>query len=129
MMLSQDNNKNLIRSFFRFLGEGKIDQALALDDDNVKWWVQGHGTNGKPVMQAIWSQVFVSAPGPDAMKLTGFVAEGDRVSAEAESNIPLPDGRIYHNTFHILFEIHGDKIVSAREYFDTALAQATFGNA
>ena len=47
------------------------------------------------------------------------VAEGDKLSLEAESLGHLNNGRTYNQHYHFLIEFRGGKICAVREYLDT----------
>jgi ketosteroid isomerase-like protein len=47
------------------------------------------------------------------------VAEGSRVSAQAESFVRLRNGKTYQQQYHFYFEIRDEKIVVYKTYFDT----------
>jgi ketosteroid isomerase-like protein len=122
-----EQNKAVVREFFRSMEDGRMDDATKLLKDDARWWVVGSGEFDVQTMRGIWSQVFAAGPGVNRMTVIDMTAEGDRVVAEIEGRIGLPGGGEYKNTFLISFVIEGGKIAKAREYFDTALAQATFG--
>jgi len=56
---------------------------------------------------------------PLEMGLVGRTAEDDRVVLECECEVPLVNGRTYHNHYLILFRFEGDRVASVREYIDT----------
>ena len=54
------------------------------------------------------------------IKIHGVIAEGDKVALEAESFADARNGKKYNNVYHFLFELRDGKIVTVREYMDTA---------
>ena len=54
------------------------------------------------------------------LKIHGVIAEGNKVAMEAESFADASNGKKYNNVYHYLFELRDGKIVTVREYTDTA---------
>ena len=54
------------------------------------------------------------------IKIHGVIAEGNKVALEAESFADASNGKKYNNVYHFLFELRDGKIVTVREYMDTA---------
>ena len=54
------------------------------------------------------------------LKIHGVIAEGNKVALEAESFADTSHGKKYNNVYHFLFELRDGKIVTVREYMDTA---------
>ena len=66
---------------------------------------------------------------PDGIKLTirNLTAEEDRLSMEAKGDAVSFEGVPYNNDYHMFFRLRDGKIIEAREYVDTILADKLFG--
>lgn len=124
--MNVQDNKDIVARLFGSLEEGRVEEAMALVAEDAEWWVQGIGVTPLVTLREIWSRTF-AGPGKREMKITTMTAEDDRVAAEIESDVALPDGRDYRNTFNNLFYIKDGQIVKVREYFDTAYIERMFG--
>lgn len=65
---------------------------------------------------------------PDGIEIDilSSTAEENRVSVEAEGKGCTSDGTRYDNCYHFMFVFEQDRIISIREYADTALINAVF---
>ena len=54
------------------------------------------------------------------LKIHGVIAEGNKGALEAESFADTSTGKKYSNVYHFLFELRDGKIITLREYMDTA---------
>jgi len=124
-----ETNKSVVRDLFARLGSGDVENALRLLADDVRWSVQGLGTFDKNGMRGNWGGLFAGASGDGAARMKEMTAEADRVAAEVEISVKLPDGRHYQTTSQVLLIVRDGKIAEAREYLDTAYAQRMFGGA
>ncbi len=122
-----EDNKAVVTRYFRAICEGRVDELEKVVSTDVKWTIVGLRDVTYKELHDTWKTWFATAPGPDAMKVAGMIAEGDRVAVEAAGNMILPDGRPYANKYHMLIEIKGGQIVTVREYMDTAYAAKLFG--
>lgn len=57
------------------------------------------------------------------MTIDGTVAEGSGVAVRASSVATLPDGSIYANNYHFLFEFNGDRIRRVHAFMNTKAAE------
>jgi uncharacterized protein len=126
-----ESNKKIVRSFFEMLCAGQLKDAEALLSDDATWLIPGRleisGLMNKSrfaeLLKLMWGSM------PDGYRITpkGITAEGNRVAIETEGYGKLPDGPVYNNQYHLLFEIRGDKIAAVREYADTQHAKEIWG--
>jgi hypothetical protein len=57
------------------------------------------------------------------MKIDGTVAEGNDVAVRSSSEATLPDGSIYANHYHFLFEFERDRIRRVHAFMNTKTAE------
>ncbi|MDB6060401.1 MAG: hypothetical protein JWM78_504 [Verrucomicrobiaceae bacterium] len=89
------------------------------------FWILGHGWFDHKTYMANVAQTIVTSTNRD-IKVVGSTAEGERVALEVEGSFEFPGGKIYRNTYHHLFIVRDDQIVTVKEYMDTAAVAAAF---
>lgn len=124
--MSTDQNRKVADDLFSRLSTGDIPGALALLTDDVSWTIAGRredlptaGTYDKRRIEKLMKAMQSQMKEPMVFTLIGRVAEGDKMSIEAESVGHLTNGRTYNQHFHFLFEFRDGKICAVREYLDT----------
>jgi uncharacterized protein len=116
-------NAEIAWSFFAALREGRFDEALDLLDDSGTHWggsfpYQDHPLAGfKAKLRLVEQGVHDT---PMGFVLVDRVAQGDRVVLELRNDGKLPDGRPYEMVYCFILRIRDGRIVSIREYADTA---------
>ena len=124
-------NKQVVRDFFDAIGKADIERLSALATDDLVWWVaptsQFSGTYGKAQWLELLAQLFQEAAGSYAVAIEDLTAEDDRVSATAQADLELKNGKRYQNDYHALFWIRDRKVSACREYFDSHRAGLAFG--
>jgi ketosteroid isomerase-like protein len=116
-----DDPKAVVSNYWALMSDGKIDDAFALLDEDVNWWVLGFGDfKGKAKFRES-NEWFLSLLTDDGAKFTPgrMIAEGDTVALTMESRALTKTGRKYENNYALMFEVRDGLIVSAREYHDT----------
>ncbi len=119
-----EERKALALKLIETTAAGGVPTDLVTPD--VVWWVPGRGSMSLAVIQEVVSKFGKVWGGPGKIDLIGVTAEGPRVALEYESRIPLADGRIYNNSYHLLAKFRGDKIRQIREYNDSRYYRDTF---
>ena len=119
----EDANKQAVQRFFDAFSRGAIDEAFALVDDSVAWWVPGtlpfSGTKTKAQYMQVVGAIGKGFPSGLSLKVTALTAEGDRVAAEVESLGAHTNGKTYRNKYHFLIILKDGKFVHVKEYMDT----------
>lgn len=108
------------------LAENRFGDADEMFEPDALWWIIGQGE----LTHARVRELAEKTEGPmekRGLRITGTVAEGDKVAVEAIGEMRLPDGRSYENTYHHVLEFRGERIVRMREYFDTLYVREVFG--
>ena len=127
-----DRNKALIEAYFKDYSTGDISRIGSYLHEHLSYWIAGStpgisGTYTKPEMLALLQQVTgVYKQGALHIWPVSMIGEGELLAVEAEATAELHNGRVYHNYYHFLFEIEGDRIKRIREYFDTQHVVDTF---
>lgn len=131
--MSTESNKNLINNYFDAVNRGDDAAILALVSDDFEF----KSMHKNPEFLRIsWDkEQFAAAPRlmsgqmnkPLVITPSLLIAEGDYVTAEAESWGEMKDGRVYNNAYHFLFTIKNDLITQVKEYSCSYTAADVFG--
>lgn len=124
--MSIEQNKALIAKFFAASGMEKF--ALLHEDMSffVSGDMEGCGMLDHEGIARLYALLTKDAAGPFVISPTHMIAEGNCVAVEAVGHLPLKNGRVYNNHYHIVFEIDGGKIRKIREYSDTDHLRRTY---
>ena len=126
--MGTDQNKAVVADVLKALETGDAETVLAHLAEGATWWVAGDmpisGTRDRDGIEKMISGIAAATDGPIVFRATGFVAEGDRVAVEAESELTLKNRKVYRNEYSLVFEFVADgRISRIREYTDTKKAQ------
>ena len=120
-----ERNKAAAAALLEAFSQGDVPAMVALMTEDATWWVGGNiaglsGTYGRDQFAAL-AEGAKAAYKTGALKIwpTGMVAEGDKVAVEAQSHAELHNGRVYANTYHLLFTLRDGRISAVKEYCDT----------
>lgn len=119
-----EERKALALQLVEISAAGGVPTDLVTPD--VVWWVPGRGSMSLAVIQDVVAKFGKVWGGPGQIDLVGVTAEGTCVALEYESRIPLADGRIYNNSYHLLAKFRGNKIRQIREYNDSRYYREMF---
>ncbi len=125
--MSIEANKGIVLGLFENLSAGKIDAVLDAMADTATWWVAGNFELSGTKTKAEFGELLkgVTSAMPNGLKITPkvVIAEGDRVSVEAESYGEMANGKVYNNQYHFMIEVRDGKVQAVREYLDTIHAK------
>ncbi len=131
--MSIEENKLLAHQFIDHFTTNDIAGALNLMTDDATWWIAGKSDllpaaglyNKERIARLLYNMV---SQLPNGLKMTvkSLVAEGDKVSMEAESYGELRNGRVYNQEYHFLLTILDGRIKEVKEYLDTQQVYATW---
>ena len=79
-------------------------------------------------MEQLLGPLFGQLKAGIASEIEGLTAERDVVVAQTAGTAETHDGTPYNNTYCQVIRIRDGKIAAVKEYFDTALVDAVFGN-
>lgn len=121
----QHDSRSVVEEFLRVFSTGDVDETLEFLADDATWWVAGSleglsGTRDKDGVREMLDGAGGAAKGGAiALTPTAWTVDGDRVAVEASSHAELLNGRVYANTYHLLFELRDGAIVHVKEFSDT----------
>jgi hypothetical protein len=123
--MTASDNKALALDYLRLLEQGDYDAAFGKFAPDGKVTVMGR-TSSVGDFAKVVREFRGMVVGPMTLKVTGSVAEGDKVAVEVTGGADMQKGVRYDNQYHFLFEYRDGKIAHLKEYMDTAKAQATW---
>ena len=128
-------NKQLVLDFYAAGARGDMDACFAMVADDVTWTNIGHtkfsGTYAgkQALVEQLLGPLFGQLKAGIASEIERLTAEGDVVVAQTQGTAETHDGTSYNNTYCQVIRIRDGKIAEVKEYFDTALVDAVFGDA
>ena len=127
-----EQNKAVVRNFYRVFSTGNVADILALMRDDATYWVSGSvqgfsGVKTKAQLAEVLAgvgKVYVGGSLPLAPST--LIAEGEWVFAEASGRAELRNGRVYEPHSAWVFRVEDGLIVEIREFIDTKLSYDVF---
>lgn len=115
-------------AFFAALRERRFGEALDLLDDAGTHWgasfpYNAHSMAGFKAKLAMVEQGIHDTPMD--FVVVDVIARGDQVVMELRNDGRLPDGRLYEMVYCFILKVQDRRIVSIREYADTAYNRDT----
>jgi ketosteroid isomerase-like protein len=122
-----EENKALVREYFRRMQAGEPTVAEMMADD-ITWWVPqsselGGTHRGKAAVLALMGKGVDLYQLPLRVEIEEMVAERDQVCVQLVVEAKTAAGLPYRNDYHFAFRIRDGKLVAVREYVDTKYAQ------
>lgn len=124
--MSIEENKIIIRSLFKNIELGNIDNISALIDKDVRWWVQGKGVLNKTEFCDNSTQIFSMTKNRSAV-IDRIVAEGNFVHVNVSAAFIFNDDRVLNNCISLSAEIKNGLIIDSIEYMDVDSVREFFG--
>jgi len=127
-------NKQLVLDFYAAGARGDMDACFAMLADDITWTNIGttrfSGTySGKEALVAqLLGPLFSQLKSGIASKIERLIAEDDVVVAQTNGSAETHDGTPYYYTYCQVIRVRVGKIAEVKEYFDTALVNAVFGD-
>lgn len=127
-------NKQIVLDFYEAGARGDMDACFALLADDITWTnigttkFSGTYAGKQALVEQLLGPLFGQLKAGIASAIERLTAEGDVVVAQTAGTAETHDGRPYNNTYCQVIRIRDGKIAEVKEYFDTALVDAVFGN-
>lgn len=125
--MGAEQNRRRMEAAFEGLARGDSRAFGALMGEDFNWTVPGdtpwsrtfHGRD--ECVRDLFRPLYAQFAEPQLIDALSFTAEGDRVVVESRSRpAKLVSGRTYWNEYCYVCRFEGDRLVSIREYLDTA---------
>lgn len=127
-------NKELVSAFIEAMRTSDVAKLPGMITDDFSWWIAGKveylqtaGEHDKDFFIGFFGGGADLFPNGAEFTVTGMIAEGDKVAAEANMKATTASGAQYDNSYHFLFTIEDGKIARMKEYMDTYHAKSIFG--
>lgn len=127
-------HKILVAEFIEAMRVSDVEKLAGMITDDFSWWIAGKveylqtaGEHDKDFFMGFFGGGADLFPNGAEFVVTGMIAEGDKVAAEANMTAVTAMGTTYDNSYHFLFTIENGKIARMKEYMDTHHAKTTFG--
>lgn len=128
------SNKELVAEFIEAMRVADVEKLKSMTADNFSWWINGKieylqtaGEHDKDFFIGFFGGGADLFPNGSKFEVSGMIAEGDKVAAEATMTAQTAMGSLYANDYHFLFTIENGKVLRMKEYMDTHHAKTTFG--
>lgn len=126
-----EQNKSVVRNFYRISSIGNVADILAVMRDDATYWVSSvQGFSGAKTKAQLGRVLAgVGKPyGGGALRLspTKLIAEGEWVFGEASGRAALQNGRVYEPHSAWLFRIENGLIVEIGEFIDSKQSYDVF---
>lgn len=128
------SNKDLVARFVDAMRTSNIDALEQMTTEDFTWWIAGKpdylqtaGEHDRAFFIGFFKGGGETFPNGVRFDVTGMIAEGNKVAAEAHLTAATAMGGTYDNFYHFLFEIDDGRITRMKEYMDTHHAKMTFG--
>ena len=122
-----ESHKQIARDFMDALSSGDPQRILACYTDDATVWTAGSlsfsGLHTRDEVVDLCEGLLGAFPSGLKFTVNSAIAEGERVALEVEGLGTHVSGKVYHQHYHFLVIIRGDKVAEMREYFDTELAR------
>ncbi|MCK9285911.1 MAG: nuclear transport factor 2 family protein [Rhodocyclaceae bacterium] len=132
-MMSIEENKKLVATFWEHFSKKDYDAAEAMMHDDFTYWIAGDpekltcaGLRTKADVMPLIRAIGANVPKGIRVTPTKLTAEENRVAVEAESYGETAAGKVYRNQYHFLMEFLDGKVLSVREYLDTMHVKEVF---
>ena len=130
--LPAEQNKEVVRNFYRVFSTGNVPGILATMRDDATYWVSGSVPGFSGVKTKVQLAEVLAGVGKiyvgGALPLTPsrIIAEGDWVFAEASGRAELQNGRVYAPHSAWVFRVENGLIVEIREFIDSKQSYDVF---
>ena len=127
-------NKQVVTDSYAAGAHGDMETCFALLADDVKWTnigdtkFSGVFSGKQALVEKLLDPLFSQLKAGISSEIERLTAEGDVVIAQSVGTAETHDGTPYNNTYCQVMRIRDGKIAEVKEYFDTALVKAVFGD-
>jgi ketosteroid isomerase-like protein len=117
-------NKQVVSNFLDAIRNLDPKTMRSLMTEDAQWWVSPttrlSGTYKRDDFLELVPKLFGQVVGKFGLTVADVTAEDDRVSVTAKGDVKMKNGKVYANEYHFLFKLRDGRIVSGKEYSDTA---------
>ena len=132
--MSTEDTRATVERWLELAGSGDINGAMALFAEDAVWSnigstrFSGDFVGVQGILEGLIGPLFAELEAGIASDLEAVIADGDRAVVLSRGKARTLTGKDYNNTYAQVFTVRDGRIVSVREYMDTALVDAVFGS-
>ena len=132
--MSTEDTRATVERWLELAGSGDINGAMALFAEDAVWSnigstrFSGDFVGVQGILEGLIGPLFAELEAGIASDLEAVIADGDRAVVLSSGKARTHTGKDYNNTYAQVFTVRDGRIVSVREYMDTALVDAVFGS-
>ena len=126
-------NKQVVLDFYAAGARGDMDARFSLLADDIVWTnigttkFSGTFSSKQALVEQLLEPLFSQLKAGITSNIERLIAEGDVVVAQTTGSAETHDGIPYNNTYCQVIRVRDGKIAEVKEYLDTALIDAVFG--
>lgn len=120
------SNKDLVVAFVEAMRISGVEKLQSMITGNFSWWIAGRpdylqtaAEHGKDFIPGFFGGGAAMFPEGAGYRLTGMIAQRDRVGADAHPTVETAMGNTYDNGYHLPIVIEDRRIKRVRENMDT----------
>jgi ketosteroid isomerase-like protein len=131
--MSTEETRQLVTRWLELAGRGEVEAAMGLFAPEAVWSnigstrFSGDFVGLAEIGEKLLGPLFASLEDGIRSEVEAVIADGDRAVVLSAGRARTRTGKDYNNTYAQVFTVRDGKIVSVREYMDTALVDAVFG--
>lgn len=126
-------NKQVVLDFYAAGARGDMDACFSLLADDIVWTnigttkFSGTFSSKQALVEQLLEPLFSQLKAGITSNIERLIAEGDVVVAQTTGSAETHDGIPYNNAYCQVIRVRDGKIAEVKEYLDTALIDAVFG--
>ena len=133
--MKTEETRKVVEQWLSLANSGDVEGAMTLFSEDAVWTnigstkFSGEFTGLKAISEDLLGPLFSALEEGIQSNVESVIADGEQAVVLSRGAAHTKSGSEYNNTYAQVFTVRGGKIVSVREYMDTALIDRVFGNA
>jgi ketosteroid isomerase-like protein len=133
--MGTETTREVVELWLSRANSGDVAGAMALFAEDAVWSnigstrFSGDYSGIEAITRDLLGPLFDALDGGIRSRVESVIADGDQAVVLSQGMARAKSGRDYNNSYAQVFTVRDGKIVSVREYMDTALIDSVFGSA
>ena len=133
--MKTDKTRQVVEHWLSLASSGDVEGAMALFTEDAVWtnigstMFSGDFVGLKAITEDLLGPLFGALEAGIRSDVESVIADGEQAVVLSRGAARTKSGSEYNNTYAQVFTVRGGKIVSVREYMDTAHIDRVFGRA
>ncbi|WP_040362468.1 nuclear transport factor 2 family protein [Congregibacter litoralis] len=130
--MKTEETRQLVQHWLSLAGSGNVEGAMALFAEDAVWTnigstkFSGDFVGLKAITEDLLAPLFGALEDGIHSEVESVIADGEQAVVLSRGAARTRSGVEYNNSYAQVFTVRGGKIVSVREYMDTALIDRVF---